>query len=174
MNIFYKMILFPVVFPTGIVCGAVVGVAKTSVALINTVHGAVTGGIKEITERSKEGSVGIIIANAPTDFIGGTIKETGKGLEKVLYSIGETVFHTATGGFEAFSALTAENVINSVEDFEKLIESCRKDGVKKFEFQAKRGLGSQMKAGMDLGSIKMKIDIGFANETTETILIIFE
>jgi len=174
MNIFYKMLLFPVALPVGIVFGAVVGVAKTSVALIDTVHSAATGGIKEITERSREDSMGMTIVNAPTDFIGGTIKETGKGLGKVLYSLGETIVHTATGGFEIYSALTADNVINSLEDAEKLIESCRKAEVKEFKFQAQRGLGSKMKAGIDLSLVKIEIGFGFASESTETIFIMFE
>jgi len=174
MNIMCKIGCFFVAFPAGIVYGACKGVACTATAIVETVQGTISGGVKEISERSKEESLGITIISAPTDFVGGTLKGVAKGLGKIIEAVGMTVVKTAVGGIEVYSEITRESVFKNVEDTKNFIKAQKETGVKKVQFYVQRGLSDKIRSEINLGVVNFNMECGLVNEEIEEIMLIFE
>lgn len=174
MNTMCKILCFPVIFPVGMVYGACKGVALTATALVETVQETLSGGVKEITERSKEESLGITIISVPADFVGGTLKGVAKGLGKVIGAVGTTVVKTAVGGIEVYSEITRESVFKNVEDIKNFIKAQKENGVKNVQFYAQKGLSDRIRTEINLGVVSFNMECGLVNEETEAIMLSFE
>lgn len=174
MNMILKILCAPVIIPVGTVYGACKGVALTTTALVETVQETVSGGVKEIVERSKKDNIGITIISAPTDFVGGTLKGVAKGLGKVIWAVGMTVVKTAVGGGEIYSAITREGIFKNIEDVRNFIKEQKENGVKNFKLYVQRGLSDKIKSEVNLGNVNFNMECGLVSEDIEAIAFSFK
>ncbi len=173
MNIFFKVPVSIATFIGGTIAGACKGVGFTALALTETVGHTLTGGVANVMETMNSGeNKAVKVFKMPFDFLSGTIKGAGKGLEKTCFAIGNTVFYTFTDGYMMTCNLLSEEHID-IEKIKKLIEEGKKANLKELKFQVKKDLSQRLKLGLELNKLNCGFAIENNNDGTETVIITY-